>query len=345
MSAFDKATPRAVPSLTPIRPPARGSFKSTAERVLNERDRRLELGKNVLSLGVRFLDLALGGIFPNDLVILGAKTGRGKTALATRAAFKNAQKRKRVHYFALEAEEDEIERRMKFSLVAKVVRDDCRKRNDYENLNRLNYLDWYTGKCDDFTKNFEAVADGLIAQEFATLNTFYRSSDFYAEHFEELVRQVQSQTDLIILDHLHYVDSDDANENSGYKRIVKKIRDTALDAGKPVLVIAHLRKSSTRSVELVPGIEDFHGTSDVPKIATKAVIIAPAQMDEGADPNFCPTYLAPVKCRADGSRTRYVGKCMFDVRLNKYAPEFELGQIEGNEYKPVSGAMLPRWAR
>ncbi len=342
-STWDKAQPVAGP--TPIRPPTRGGFKSTAERIVAERERRLELGKNVLTLGVKFLDDALGGIFPNDLIILGAKTGRGKTALATSIALKNAYRGKRVHYFALEAEEDEIERRMKFSLLGHIVRDHCRKTLDYTSLNALNYLDWYTGKCDSFTRNFEAVVDGQIASRYSTLKTFYRSSDFYAEHFESLVKQIHGDTDLIVLDHLHYVDSDDANENSGYKRIVKKIRDTALEAGKPVLVIAHLRKSSTRSAEPVPGIEDFHGTSDVPKIATKAIIIAPAPMPEGGDPNFCSTYLAPVKCRADGSRTRYVGKCMFDVRLNQYADEFELGQVEGVEYQPVEEQYKPRWAK
>ncbi len=50
--------------------------------------------------------------------MLGAKTGIGKTALATITALHNCQQGKRVHYFALEAEEREIERRMKFQIIA-----------------------------------------------------------------------------------------------------------------------------------------------------------------------------------------------------------------------------------
>lgn len=340
MSAFDKAPLTVVPG----KGPTRGKFKSSGERIGDERRKRVELGGRVLTFGVKFLDAALGGIFPNDLVILGAKTGRGKTALATRIALRNARNGKRVHYFALEAEEDEIERRMKFSLLSEYFRD----RKNWDVVKQLNYLDWYSGSVDHLTRDVEPLIDDLIADELKTLKTFYRSSDFYAEHFEQLTKEVQAETDLLILDHLHYVDTDDANENAGYKRIVKKIRDTALDAGKPVVVIAHLRKSSgNRMADPVPGIEDFHGTSDVPKIATKAIIIAPAPQVEGAehDPDFCPTYIAPVKCRADGSRTRYVGKCMFDVRRGTYAEAFELGQIDGTEYRPVEAAYMPKWAK
>lgn len=338
MSAFDKAPILALPAKAQ---PAKGEFKSVAERIAAERTKRLELAGRVLTFGVRFLDVALGGIFPNDLVILGAKTGRGKTALATRIALRNAAQGKRVHYFALEAEEDEIERRMKFSLLAEWFRE----RRNYDALRRLNYLDWYSGKCDEDTAKIEPLVDEMIGSKYRTLRTFYRSADFYAEHFEQLAKQVQDESDLLILDHLHYVDSDDANENAGYKRIVKKIRDTALDAGKPVLVVAHLRKSSSnRMAEPVPGIEDFHGTSDVPKIATKAIILAPAPSEPGGDPNLCPTYIAPVKCRADGSRTRYVGRCLFDVRRGAYDDEYDLGQIDGDDFVKVDEQYRPRWA-
>jgi DnaB-like helicase C terminal domain len=315
-------------------------FKSFADRVHGERAARLEQAPRILKFGVGFLDLALGGIFANDLVLIGAATGAGKTALASRIGIVNAAKGKRVHYFALEAEKDEIERRMKYCLVADMVR-----KYSLGSYKRLSYLDWYMGALDYITGPYEAKADKVLAEQFKTLHTFYRSGDFYAEQFEKMMLAIQDQTDLVILDHLHYVDSEDSNENRGYKLIVKKIRDTALSIGKPVVVVAHVRKADRKSTQLVPGIEDFHGTSDIPKIATKAIMLAPAFDQPSDDPCLWPTYLSPAKCRFDGTRTRYVGLTMFDVRNGTYNEDFDLGRINGGKFEIVDNSKTPSWAQ
>lgn len=315
-------------------------FKSFQERLKGERTKRLASSGRILTFGVKFLDVALGGIFQNDLLLLGAKTGAGKTALAARIAYANAQRGKRVHYFALEAEEDEIERRIKFQCVAELVR-----RRGVQWEHHLNFLDWYAGRVDELTAFYEDIVDKELGDRLKTLSTFYRTTDFYAEHLEKMMLAIQDQTDLVVLDHLHYVDSEDPNENRGYKAIVKKVRDSALSIGKPVVLVAHVRKGDRRSAQLVPSIEDFHGTSDVPKVATKAVMIAPA-FDQESDASWLwPTYLSPVKCRFDGARTRYVGLVNFDVRLGTYEEDFDLGQIKGDKFEPVDNSKLPQWAR
>src|SRR5207302_723892 len=86
-----------------------------------EREERIEEGERLLTFGVEFLDLMLGGIALFDLILIGAKTNRGKTELATIIATMNAARGKRVHYIALEAEDIEIERRTKYKLLAKLV--------------------------------------------------------------------------------------------------------------------------------------------------------------------------------------------------------------------------------
>ena len=53
-----------------------------------------------------------------------------------------------------------------------------------------------------------------------------------ADDVAKLITTVSGGSDLIILDHLHYVDIDETkNENSEYKRLVKTIRDTVLTTG------------------------------------------------------------------------------------------------------------------
>lgn len=325
-----------------------GGFKSFADRLDREREDRLALRGKMLSFGVRFLNNALGGIFPHDLVLLGAASGIGKTDLASNIALANARKGVRVHYFALEAEEREIERRLKFKLVSEMVR----KLDGAQAARRLNFLDWYMGEIDDLTGRHETNADAALRDAMKTLKTFYRVGDFYAEHFEALVREAAPDTDLIVLDHLHYIDSEEPNENRGFRLIVKRIRDVALDVGKPVVAVAHIRKAERRGGRIFPTLEDFHGTSDVPKIATKAIMLAPAGEIEGEEPPppwMWPTYVGAVKCRFDSTRTRFVGRLSYDARAGGYLDEYDIGRLSpsGDKWERLmtKDPKFPDWAR
>lgn len=312
-------------------------FGSSALRVLGERIRRQRLAARIVSFGVSFLDDCMGPILPHDLVVIGAKTGIGKTSLATLIAVNAATQGKKVFFFGLEAERDEIERRIKFSRVAELARANGFPRG-------LSYLDWYLCKHDTKLDKHEIRADAELSTNMENLHTFYRTQDFYSSDYERMVKDVQETADLIILDHLHYVDTDDINENRAFKNVVKRIRDVSLRCGKPVVVVAHLRKAERHNPLLVPSIDDFHGTSDITKIATKAIIIAPAYEHAGGEAHIWGTYIAPVKCRIEGSRTRYVGLCWYDARMNKYTSNYQVGRLspDGAEWKIEE--KIPEWA-
>lgn len=318
-------------------------FKNFGERIAGHRERRKAIGEGALSFGVSFLDRALGGIFPNDLVLIGAKSGVGKTQLATLVAMWNAYRGKRVHYLALEAEDSEIEYRMLYRLVVDIM-----WQAGVDDMDAVNYLDWYAGRLDARMAEYERKAEPALREAFKTLHTFYRVRDFTGEQMERLLLAIQDQTDLIILDHLHYVDSDDPNENRGYKAIVKKIRDTALNIGKPVIVVAHVRKAERGRAQgvLLPSLDDFHGSSDVPKIATKALMLARAPAASAR--HLSPTYMAALKCRQDGQRTRHVALCSFDYRKNGYETDFVLGSPklgkDGEVFEPINVRDWPEWA-
>jgi archaellum biogenesis ATPase FlaH len=316
------------------------AFRSSSQRIQNERSRRLEAAKGLLSFGVHYLNVALGGVAKNDLILIGAKTNKGKTELCSIIATANAMKGKHVHYFALEAEEDEIERRAKFRLLSKLV-----PRNR-ESIQRLNYLDWLYGRVDDLTRPYEESAEKAFADQFRTLHTLYRRGQFSIEDLEKQLLAVQDQTDLVIIDHLHYIDAPEENENRGYKRIVQKIRDLSLDIGKPVIVVAHVRKGDRKVNSLVPTIEDFHGTSDVPKIATKAVMIAPADDIPSEESYLWNTYVAIQKCRPDGQRTKYVAVIEFNARFGCYERSYRLGRLKnlGENWEDVDRSQWPAWA-
>ena len=315
-------------------------FESSGERIQGEATKRAELVAREMHYGVTFLDDYLRGILPHDLIVIGAYTGAGKTQLVQLIAQANACHGKRVYLLALEAESDEIERRTKFSVLAHLAYRDRAPRRE-----RLNYPDWYRGKCDDIVGPFEAVAEAWIRENLATLHTLYRESDFNVEHIEQQLRSIRDRADLIILDHLHYVDTDDANENRAVKAIIKRIRDVSLAIGVPVIVVAHLRKKDRVRRTLLPDIDDFHGSSDITKIATTAILISRAHDRESEHAWLANTYVQIPKSRMAG-RCPYVGILGYDLRRNTYESQYSLGRASfaGDAVELLEGTDSPTWA-
>lgn len=315
-------------------------FESAPNRLKNERDERVERGKLEIQYHHGFLDDLLRGIAPNDLIVLGAETGAGKTEFARGVAARNAKQGKRVYYFALEAEEKEIERRTKYGIVLGLLSRENKPRRE-----EVNYPDWYRGKCEDIIgEDIDTQADRMLALEYRTLHTYYRGSKFDHDDIKRLFLAIQSDADLIVLDHLHYVDIDDENENRGFKKTVKMIRDVALGIGRPVILVVHLRKRDMRSKAIVPDAEMIHGSSDIAKICTRVIMLAPARSMRNRDPGISNTFFYVPKDRVGGA-TGLVALCEFDRRQRGYLQRYTLGRMSpaGDEFEPLDD--LPRWAK
>lgn len=313
-------------------------IESFDARVVRERKGRLENGAKGTSFGIDFLDDALGGLYPNDLVVVGAKSGIGKTQLGTLLALSNAKAGRRVLYFALEAEENEIERRIKYQVIS-----DRFYKLPRRPPVRMSYIDWYYGKLDQHVFELEEQYD-MEPEHFPTLHTYYRRGSFDVKDFERIFLGRKDEFDLFVIDHLHYFDTTDENENRAVKNIVKKIRDCALIGGKPVVLIAHVRKSDRKAKQLIPDLEDFHGTSDIGKIATKAIAIAPCY--EGSTQIHKPTYFAVTKCRVDGTRAFAAATLAFNIQSQRYEPGYYTGSFNYDltEFKPDTMPDVPWWA-
>ena len=315
-------------------------FKSAGERVKGEAVEREALAKRALRYHVTFLDDVTRGILPRDLVLLGAETGAGKTQLATLIAMRNASQGKRVHYFALEAEPDEIERRIKFMLLARMARE-----RRFE-ISGLNYGDWYLGRCESIVGELNEAAEQTLTRDYRHLHTYYRGSKFGHDDIRKLLLAIQSETDLVILDHLHYVDIEDENENRGFKQTLKMIRDVTLGMGKPMILIAHIRKKDTRAKSIVPDIEMFHGSSDIIKIVTHAIMLAPARCDVPRTKGAANTFMHVPKDRRNGS-TGLVALCRFHRRWNDYDVNYTLGRPSGagDQFSAIETDDRPHWAK
>ena len=327
-------------------------FIAASERAATEREQRLAAARRALPFHQSFLDDRLRGILPHDLVIVTARTGVGKTEVALDIAKRSSMSGKRVAYFALEAEPLELERRTKYKWL---VGEAYRRKLPY--VDALNFTDWIMGKCEHVIGELDAEADAWFAQHFSTLKTYYKEGQsargarrFDVDKMATEMVQIARSVDLIVLDHLHYVDArENETEFKAQSRIAHTLRDIALDVGKPVIAVAHVRKSppgSLNSRTIIPDEEAIHGHSDLSKITTQIVALAPARFIEPPKWYLAPTLIAVVKDRRSG-RDGLAALTYFDTRYRTYAQRYTLGRLTDGDTKweALKPADIPGWAR
>lgn len=322
--------------------PPRG-FISSADRADRLLDDVAERAKTSRPFHVSFLDDIAVGLLDTDLVVLGAPTGAGKTTLAAIFAQNAASKDGRVHYFALEAHEGEIEQRMLFRIMS-----DLAWRGhvaDRRTLDAFTYARWCHGRCDVVASRVQAEALTRLKQSTRNLWTFYRSGSFTTEDLVKAIRSVRGESDLIVLDHLHFIDAGDADEIRAMRHTVKAVSDAIQDARTPVIAIAHLRKTDTKSKSIIPHIAEFHGSSDITKVATKVITLAPVRIRDRAVSYVADTFVHASKDRLVGEQN-YTAILGFDMRTNGYRRPYELGRTikGGTDWEAIPLIEIPWWA-
>lgn len=316
-------------------------FDTFPNRIWGELDERIKLASRALKFHHGFLDDILRGMLPHDLVLLGAPTGMGKTDLSLGIAAANAQEGRRVAYFALEAEPRELERRTKYRLLCGLL---YSEKNP--NWGDFNYADWIRGECESFCGHLNEEADNQIIERLSTLHTYYRGEKFDQHTLREEVLKASVWADLVVIDHLHYIDTDaDESETRGLAEIVKTVRDLSLRIGKPVLLVAHLRKRSNMDKRIIASLDDFHGSSNITKICTQAIAIERAWNIEPSKWFISPTFMSVLKDRRAGA-TGFVALTSFDLRSRNYRREYTLGRLAkgGTEWEAIKPTDRPRWA-
>lgn len=317
-------------------------FRSAATTNRDERESRRAYGKSRLKFGIDFLDDALRGILEDDLLLIGAGSGVGKTQFCCNLAMINMLEGKKIHYIALEAGEFEIERRLKYPLVMERFFADP----DRPKIDKVSYADWVLGDAIDELAEYEESADKFFDSAFRDLFLFYKQDSFGLAHLREAILSCSTDTSLVIVDHVHYFDFDDDNENRAMKDLAKAVRQLALGERKPIVLIAHLRKRDRGNDDLVPGLEEFHGSSDLYKIATKVITMSSGRpIGDG----LYETFFRIPKNRLDGGVTRYAAREFFNQRTGGYEKgKYSLcwaEQKRSTNFGEIAREQYPKWAR
>jgi len=317
---------------------SRMKFKKEAshlQSLLTERDRT---NNGRIPFGISFLDDCLGGIFPRDLLLLGAPSGVGKTALAVSIARRAAALDKQVYLFALEAEVGEVSSRLYFERLGQLAGEPM-----------LDYGGWWRGEWEHLDREYGDQVKAELEGVLANVHTLYKDrGDFTPADLAEQLDKVRECADVVILDHIHVVDSELGSENATQQRAIRVLRDLALASDIPVVAVSHVRKSTRYQSGLVPALEDLHGSSSLYKVCTGAVLFARDWDHEPPSPELSPTYLWIPKDRR-GRSSRSIARINYNVAEGRYEKSYELGrsELDGRKetWKRIDYEKLPYWAK
>lgn len=304
-----------------------------AGRFVDAQTQAAKLSPKIVKFNIDYLDDATIGLYPTDVVLISAATGAGKTHIASLLSERWAKQGKRVAFFALEARRREIEQRI---LYREMDAHTAKLPGPFQQyIQRAHQGDW---------PRLASEAAKRIEDTWGQrLGTSYSGGSFGPDDIVREFAQLRGKADVIVLDHLHYLTLGD-NENADMKKALETISAMANDLEIPIVCVAHLRKSG-RSKALVPSIEEIHGSSDIAKIATLAIMLAPAR-DIASPVHIAPTFIHVVKARIGGANP--FASCVdFNVVTDNYEPGYTLVRLSGNreEFEQITGTDKPWWAR
>ena len=313
-------------------------------------ERRVSMTGRLLKTGVTFIDDAMADLRPDSLLTIASRTGVGKTEILSGMALNIASQGFRPAYFALEAGQAEIESRLAFPFFLRNYNSDKTVQHK-----SIDYPAWYNGKYPELEK-YKPSKEQLTDKLKNIWMLYKKSSHYGVKQLEKDIMSVVNDVNVIIIDHLHYLDYDGQEENTGLRNTIQKIRDINLAIDIPIILACHVRKNQDRRKDrpLISELDDLHGSSDISKVSTAVFTLAQmAEIDEDKAPVIQlvnagygkPTLFKFLKSREGGpSRTAYTGVGFYNKGV--YRKEYVIGKLTSFDQKwdPVPKEATPDWA-
>lgn len=308
-----------------------------------EREERLLARQSILPTGCAWLDDGwAGGLNRDQLFMVAAQTGVGKTHFGVQVATAVSRKHRRVFYFALEASRAEIERRRLYTELHRIVR---------ENLPQMpmpRFREWLHQEVTPEWAGIEEHAISKINSLDAGLTVKYRTGGNYsAEEFQlDAHELIHEKPDLIVLDHLHHFLLE-GQETDALKSAIRTIDRLKNDMGVPIIVLAQVRKTDTKTQRNLCRMDDIRGTASLTDIATDVMLISRPPRDLAAPGGiFNATLFHVAKSRTAPEMQQFVSMTGFDYKTGEYQNWYVL--FRNREYdlpEPVTKLDIPVWAK
>ena len=288
--------------------------------------------------GLDYLDDALLGFCPGDLLLLGSRTGHGKTSFAVLTALSALRAGHRVLYIALEAYRGELGDRLTFSMLPQKYN---KAGLDFMSFRRAESIEHLRPGVEEAREELMPLLENLIP-------IHKDATGFSVQDLKRNINSYANTVDLIILDHIHVVDNSHLLEVQ--KETIEALQKFAQEEHKPVLAISHVRKSGksewpTLSIE----IDDFHGSSDLVKQSLFVATIMKDTKSTRPAPYLVPTYFTLHKSRLGRGGKNTAGRVYYDERTNLYTPGYTLGEIAWDGQNKTDfflpAKSTPSWAK
>lgn len=357
-------------------------FNDLLDRVEQGSISNIEIREKIKALqsvqtGIRFIDEATDGLSPG-LTILGARSGSGKTELATQIAEHIVGAMRRVLYVAIEGKKGDIEDRIIFRKFVAY----CKKENIVPSTGYFDFTDWKKARYFEQEPTTALITEQLRAEQRALhygeiyklsgeiiqtsinldmceLRTYYPNDPENLEIDGPLTWQrlaalitshsVRDHYHAVIIDHFHHIDFNAKDLFNEQTKCMHALSQAADVSNIPVILCAQFRKPNRPMKGILPSLEDFAGTSSIGNAASYAVIIERRKIEDeiGLPPNLHPTFFHVPKNRARGGVIRYVGKVLFNSETNKYEDKYVLYEYDGFQapQKITSPGGIPKWAK
>lgn len=302
-----------------------------SERLKNYFDDNQKVGV----FGIKYLDDELNGICKSDLILIGARSGAGKSTIANMIAKTNGELGKKVTLISLENFEGETYAKEVFYQFKKISKKygltfrKFKQRDFEETLYTESHIEEAEQKAKKIFNNITEIN-----------RTEHYNIDSLKKDFIEAVEK--GETDLIILDHIDYLDKakESMSDNEHISTIMREIRTAQSIFKVPIIIISHLRKPASAKVDVkVPSMDEFIGSSNKVKESTCVILLAPDdetnrinQSDKKA------TWCCYRKFRDDGIKNQ-VAKINFDITKGVYTDDYKLYKINylGDKVEEMKG--------
>lgn len=276
-------------------------------------ERNYEVG----SFGIAYLDKELQGIAKSDLVLIGARSGAGKSTIANRIFQKNCEDGRKCALFSLENFNDDL-----YSHDVMM---------EYKNITRNFSITPRMWQMNKFKIDYEALekAEAIVEERYKGKYIVNRQFEYTKEKLkQDMVKACENGKELIILDHIDYVDKDNPNADdlTFMTDLMKTIRALQDKYQVAVVALSHLRKPTTsRESVIIPNENEFIGSSNKAKEATCVILIAPD--DDGnmkmQDDDTKATWFCIRKLR-NGGISNKCARLFYDKRNDLYLDEYEI---------------------
>lgn len=211
-----------------------------------------------MSTGYKIIDYALGGFQKSDLILLGGRTGLGKTSFALNIALNTALAGNSVAIFSLEMTKQQLFNRL-LAIHSSI---------DGQSIH-LGYL------CDDdqntVLNSTNALADLpiWISDEIATV-------DSMRHQLRKLIAS-SKKVDLVIIDYIRLIEPDKhtkrLNAEQQIRAISRALKLLAKEFNIPVLVLCQLSREVEKRIDKQPQLSDLRDSGTLEEDADVVMLM------------------------------------------------------------------------